>query len=560
MPASLTRRQAVAGGALLAVSRFLPLPSAAAARRAASGDAVDVAIKIPPSSFRRRRGGLLTTPPLRAPQRLDVLGFRWRAPRDVRLELRTRRRGRWSKWVTLPAASDHGPDRAARPRATEAAAVGGARAFQLRASRAVDDLHAHGIAVARPAAAATAAAAPRRVRTPADVPSAVIRRTTWGAQAPRTAPEFGEVQLAFVHHTVTTNNYGPEDSAAIVRGIQRYHRNVLGWNDIGYQLLVDAHGQVFEGRDGGIDQAVVGAQAQGYNSVSAGIAIIGTHTSAAISSAAFETLAAVLAWKLSVHGVPTQGHVTVVSAGGPLNRFPAGRAVRLQRISGHRDGDSTACPGNALYAQLPALRARAAELETPTGLSLRTTPRRVSHLAPATVSGRLLLPDGSPGAGVGVEVQAKTARGWEGVVPAVTDASGAWSASLAFPNTRSLRAVARPDPTQPALISLPVKLEVRFAIGAVLQASRIRFGQPTVLRGTIEPRRRLRRVIVTVDRRAAGGRYLPVVRFRALARDGRFRVPLRPSRPGLYRVRVSAPGDRLNAPGRSAPLFVRASG
>src|SRR5919108_680054 len=460
MPASLTRRQAVAGGALLAVSRFLPLPSAAAARRAASGDAVDVAIKIPPSRFRRRRGGLLTTPPLRAPQRLDVLGFRWRGPRDVRLELRTRRRGRWSKWVPLPAASD----------------------------------------------------------------------------------------------------YGPEDSAAIVRGIQRYHRNVLGWNDIGYQLLVDAHGQVFEGRDGGIDQAVVGAQAQGYNSVSAGVSIIGTHTSEVISSAAFETLAAVLAWKLSLHGVPTQGDVTVVSAGGPLNRYAAGRAVRLQRISGHRDGDSTACPGNALYAQLPALRARAAELETPTGLSLRTTPRRVSHLAPATVSGRLLLPDGSPGAGVGVEVQAKTARGWQGIVPAVTDASGAWSASLALPSTRSLRAVATPDPTRPALLSPPAKLEVRFAVSAVLQARRVHFGRPTVLRGTIEPRRRLRRVIVTVDRRAAGGRYLRVVRFRALARDGRFRVPLRPSAPGLYRVRVSAPGDRLNAPGRSAPLFVRASG
>src|ERR671923_137342 len=504
MPASLTRRQAVAGGALLAFSRFLPLPSAAAARRAASGDAVDVAIKIPPSRFRRRRGGLLTTPPLRAPQRLDVLGFRWRAPRDVRLEVRTRRRGRWSKGVPLPAASDHGPDRAARPRATEAAAVGGARVFQLRASRAVDDLHAHGIAVAGPAAAAAAAAAPRRVRTPADVPSAVIPRTTWGAQAPRTAPEFGEVQLAFVHHTVTTNDYGPE--------------------------------------------------------VSAGVSIIGTHTSEVISSAAFETLAAVLAWKLSLHGVPTQGDVTVVSAGGPLNRYAAGRAVRLQRISGHRDGDSTACPGNALYAQLPALRARAAELETPTGLSLRTTPRRVSHLAPATVSGRLLLPDGSPGAGVGVEVQAKTARGWQGIAPAVTDASGAWSASLALPSTRSLRAVATPDPTRPALLSPPAKLEVRFAVSAVLQARRVHFGRPTVLRGTIEPRRRLRRVIVTVDRRAAGGRYLRVVRFRALARDGRFRVPLRPSAPGLYRVRVSAPGDRLNAPGRSAPLFVRASG
>jgi N-acetylmuramoyl-L-alanine amidase len=561
MPASLTRRQAVAGSALLALTRFLPLPSAAAARSASSADAVDVGFAIPPSSFRRPRGGRgpLTTRSLRAPRRLDVLGFRWSAPHDVRLELRTRRRGRWSKWVTLPAASGHGPDRAPRPRATEAAAVGGARVFQLRATGAVQDLHAHGVAVARPAAIA-AAAPPRRPRAAGDVAAAIISRREWRAQAPRSTPDFGEIQLAFVHHTVSTNGYGPEDSAAIVRAIQQYHRNTLGWDDIGYQFLVDAYGRIFEGREGGIDQAVVGAQAQGYNHLSTGISVIGTHTSEPISSAAFETLAAVLGWKLSLHGVPTQGTVTVTSAGGPLNRYPAGRAVRLQRISGHRDGDATACPGNTLYAQLPALRARAAEHAAPTGLSLSMTPARARLLETATASGRLLLPDGSPGAGVEVEVQEKTAGGWKGVVPAVTDAFGAWSASLALPTTRSLRAVARPDPAQPALMSPPVRFEVRFAVSAVLEQSRISFGQSTVLRGTVEPRRRSRPLIVTVDRRAAGGRYVRVARFRGRARNGRFRIPLTPSGPGLYRVRVSAPGDRLNAPGRSAPVFVRVLG
>jgi N-acetylmuramoyl-L-alanine amidase len=387
----------------------------------------------------------------------------------------------------------------------------------------------------------------------------VIPRSHWGAQAPREAPDYGEVHLAFVHHTVTANDYSIEESASIVRGMQHYHRNVLGWDDIGYNLLVDRYGQVFEGRAGGIDQAVIGAQAQGYNSLSTGIAVIGTHTSLGITSAAFEALAAVLAWKLSLQGLPTDGEVTVTSTGGPLNRYRAGTPVRLFRISGHRDGDQTACPGEALYGQLPALRSRAGQLvgrfAQATGLAVKVSPRRVGYLEPTTVSGTLRQPDGSPAPGLAVDVRARSASGWSSVASAVTDPAGAWSTSLALPYTRSIRAVATLSGT--LLTSATTRLEVRSAVAPMIRPVRMRLGRRTVLSGRVEPVKPRLRLVATIERRLRGGRYERVARLPVRARRGRFRLPLRLSRPGLYRIRLSVPGDRLNVRTRSDFVFAR---
>jgi uncharacterized protein with LGFP repeats len=191
----------------------------------------------------------------------------------------------------------------------------------------------------------------------ADAP-AFFSRAAGGAQRPRTVPEFGVVRLAFVHHTVTANDYAPEDSAAIVRSIQRYHRNVLRWNDIGYNALIDRFGQIFEGRAGGLDRPVIGAQAQGFNSQSTGVALLGTFASAPAPPAALRALAHYLSWKLGIHGVHARGKVRVVSAGGESCRYPKGRTVVLERISGHRAGDLTSCPGAALDDAIPKVRRR----------------------------------------------------------------------------------------------------------------------------------------------------------------------------------------------------------
>jgi hypothetical protein len=191
----------------------------------------------------------------------------------------------------------------------------------------------------------------------------IIPRLSWGADEsirrapPRYAPK---LQLAFVHHTDGSNNYTRAQSAAIVRGIEIYHVKGNGWDDIGYNFLVDKYGQVFEGRYGGVDRNVIGAHVEGFNTGSVGVAVLGTYTGTKISPAAATALEQLLSWRLDLAHIDPLSTVTYASGGN--SRFPAGTPVTLRTISGHRDAYFSDCPGNALYAQLPAIAKAVAAL------------------------------------------------------------------------------------------------------------------------------------------------------------------------------------------------------
>jgi hypothetical protein len=194
----------------------------------------------------------------------------------------------------------------------------------------------------------------------------IIPRASWGAnEAIRRAPPAytDTIQFAVVHHTAGSNDYTPQQSAAIVRGIEIYHVQGNGWNDIGYNLLVDKYGQVFEGRYGGVDRAVIGAHALGFNAGSVGVAVLGDYGTAQVPAASKSALERVLAWRLDLAHIDPRSTLTWISGGNP--RFPAGIPVFLRVIAGHRDTNFTDCPGDNLYALLPQIAQDVAQLGGP---------------------------------------------------------------------------------------------------------------------------------------------------------------------------------------------------
>ena len=542
----LTRRQALrAGSAALAAGFLRPVPALAS-----PAALFELSLDDEPA-FAATAAGWRTSAPRQAPRRFDLLGLRWARGGDLEAQVRVRRRhGSWSDWIPLHATGAHAPDAEAAP-GTEPAYTGAADIFQLRMRGSARRLWVRFVRAQPTARAARRLAGRARIsRTPdaraSQALPAIIPREAWGGAAvpPRAPASYGEVQLAFVHHTVTRNDYTPEESAGIVLGIARYHRDSNRWNDVGYNFLLDKYGQVFEGRAGGVDQPVIGAQAQGYNGVSTGIACLGDFSAIAASPVAMEALARLLAWKLGVHGTPVAGPVSVVSAGGPTNRYREGTPVVFERISGHRDGNNTSCPGGSLYSQLPGLRARVAALGRPaSALTFAVSSSQVRYPAAVRVSGTLSFGDGrSPaGAGVRVELRPTGTATWQVLAATAADAAGNWSAQLTVPHGGALRAVAGGDGATAVIVSRSAAVTVLPRLSTRLSRSRLRRGGVVKVTGSVEPAPVGGRVAVYLQRRRRG-RWVTVRRRNLRVRGGGYSLRLRLPVRGLYRVSVGAPG------------------
>jgi hypothetical protein len=299
---------------------------------------------------------------IRAPQRFDLVGIHWRGSGIVQFRTRSLA-GRWTIWREA-APEDDGPNARShelRARGWELGSpfwTGPSNRIQVRTFGHVTRVRA--FYVRSPAHRMSF----RRISLAGS--PLVISRASWGAseRIRRGRPDYADaVRFAIVHHTAGSNFYTRAQAASIVRGIQRYHVLANGWDDIGYNFLVDKYGQVFEGRFGGVDRNVVGAHAQGFNTGSVGIALIGNYDATNVTPAARQALIRLLAWRLDVAHVDPLSTLSWRSSGNP--RFPSGRMVTLRTVSGHRDTGFTTCPGSNLYGELPGIARAVAQTGNP---------------------------------------------------------------------------------------------------------------------------------------------------------------------------------------------------
>ncbi|GJM20280.1 MAG: hypothetical protein DHS20C15_01950 [Planctomycetota bacterium] len=174
-------------------------------------------------------------------------------------------------------------------------------------------------------------------RSPAD-PRAVLpelhRRSEWGARAPSSnVLPMSTVYRVTVHHSAERSPARGQAAGAL-RDIQNYHKDSQHWADIGYHVLIDPQGGVWEGREWGLQ----GAHASGANNIgNLGICLLGDFSNAGVAAAQQAALVSV------------------------LDRLRTHYGLGPDSIYTHRELKATECPGRYLQNVVTVYRARLRE-------------------------------------------------------------------------------------------------------------------------------------------------------------------------------------------------------
>ncbi|SDX10809.1 Putative peptidoglycan binding domain-containing protein [Amycolatopsis xylanica] len=167
--------------------------------------------------------------------------------------------------------------------------------------------------------------------------------TEWSARPPA-APitvENHRPTYIVVHHTVDPGNvddYSKAHAFWAARAIQNFHMDTRGWIDTGQQFTNSRGGYVMEGRHRSLEvlrggtKHVQGANVGNHNSECIGIENEGLYSTEDVPGALWNSLVQLVAYMAQQY------------------------AIDPEFIKGHRDFNSTECPGQVLYDRLPELR------------------------------------------------------------------------------------------------------------------------------------------------------------------------------------------------------------
>jgi hypothetical protein len=161
------------------------------------------------------------------------------------------------------------------------------------------------------------------------LPRNYVSRSGWGAKAPLNRPTVllaSRVDTIVFHYTAANADEQAEhrNCAQRVRGVQTFHQNVRGWNDIAYNWLVCKHSYIYEGRGIENKSAATGA----HNGHTLAVCFLGDDT-------------------VGRDDVTIAGRQALVEIRWIRQRRPA-----ISKYAGHRDFMSTSCPGNELYTYI----------------------------------------------------------------------------------------------------------------------------------------------------------------------------------------------------------------
>ncbi|MFO7807612.1 MAG: Ig-like domain-containing protein [Candidatus Moraniibacteriota bacterium] len=204
----------------------------------------------------------------------------------------------------------------------------------------------------------------------------VISREEWGADESYRETPSGEedwprsyhgTRKIILHHTANAGSNGVtsiDDNMDTMRSMYYYHAVTRGWGDLGYNAVVDAAGNVYEGRYGtpGEDFKrtsptaedvmaldVEGAHASSYNSGTFGVSAMGDFTDFDLPAAQKEGLEDVMAYVADERGINVQGYSDFLNYQGEWRE-------KLNNVIAHRDVAPTACPGDHFYAQITDMK------------------------------------------------------------------------------------------------------------------------------------------------------------------------------------------------------------